>query len=324
MSSDNNSNFMIKSSPHFVDTDTTPRIMFSVLLALLPPTASAVYFFGPRALAVILVSIISALLTETAVLYIRGKNINLHDGSAAVTGLLLALCLPPEFPLTLTALGAIVAILLGKQLFGGLGDNIFNPALVGRVFLQAAFPARMTTWAAPFFYQKAQSVTGATPLAQALYEDIELVAGYKDLFLGNVGGSLGETSALAILIGGIYLLVRGHIDWRIPLGYLGTVFVLGGIFHLFNPALPSPFFHLLAGGLLFGAFFMATDMVTTPITPTGSWIFAFGCGLLVVVIRLFGGADEGVMFSILLMNSVTPLIDRYTRPQMFGKKEAAR
>ncbi len=319
--SSNNNNFLLKSSPHFLDGETTPGIMRSVLLALVPAVIAAVYFFGPGALAIILTSIIAAVATEAAVLYIRNKKIAIRDGSAVVTGLLLALCLPPNFPLTLTALGAVVAILLGKQIFGGLGDNIFNPALVGRAFLQAAFPAELTTWAAPFFYQHTAGISEATPLAQFLYEDIKLTATYRELFLGNISGSLGETSALAILIGGGYLLLRRHIDWRIPVGLLGTVFILGGIFHLVDPTYPPPLFHLLAGGLLFGTFFMATDMVTTPVSATGSWIFATGCGVLVVVIRLFGGADEGVMFSILLMNSVTPLIDRYTRPAMFGKKE---
>ncbi len=322
MTSTNNS-FLLKSSPHFLDAETTPGIMRSVLLALVPPVIAAVYFFGPGALAVIITSIVAACATEATVLYIRGKEITLRDGSAVVTGLLLALILPPKFPLTLTALGSIVAVLLGKQIFGGLGDNIFNPALVGRAFLQAAFPARLATWTTPFFYRGAEAVSEATPLAEFLYDDIARTVTYRELFLGNISGSLGETSVLAILIGGGYLLLRGHIDWRIPAGLLGTVFTLGGILHLVDPVYPPPLFHLLSGGLMFGTFYMATDMVTTPISRSGNWIFAIGCGILVVVIRLFGGADEGVMFAILLMNSVTPLIDRYTRPAMFGKEGSA-
>lgn len=314
--------FQLESSPHATGLKTTPRIMYSVIAALLPATFCGIYFFGLRALYIILTCVGAAMATEALFLRLRGKPVALADGSAALTGLLLALCLPVRLPLTLAALGSIVAIALGKQIFGGLGYNIFNPALVGRAFLQASFPVWMTSWVKPYFYTTKtafEASTHATPLALMKFDGV--YTPYKKLFLGNIGGSIGETSALALLLGGLFLLVNRHIDWRIPTGYLGTVALLGGLFHLFDPAYPDPLSHLLAGGLLLGAFFMATDMVTSPITDLGSWIFACGAGVLVVVIRLFGGLPEGVMYSILLMNAFTPLLDRYTGPTMFAKEE---
>jgi len=237
------------------------------------------------------------------------SEVTIMDGSAALTGLLLALCLPPSFPFFAAILGSIFAITIGKQIFGGLGYNIFNPALVGRAFLAAAFPVHMTTW----------TVTSATPLAAMKFS--HQLTPYWKLLMGNVGGCIGETSALLLLLGGIILTLPGK-RWQIPLSYLGTVFVLGGIFWLINPAqYPDPLFHLLAGGLMLGAWFMLNDPVTSPITKKGMVIFGLGAGILVVVIRLFSGLPEGVMYSILIMNAFVPLINRYTRPRILGRKK---
>jgi electron transport complex protein RnfD len=277
----------------------------------------AIYYFGLKAVWLIAASVIAALVTEAGINLLKGESFTLKDGSAAITGLLLALTLPPSFPVTGTIIGSVFAIAIGKQIFGGLGFNIFNPALLGRAFLQACFPVAMTTWTLP----GPDGVSGATPLGQFKFE--KLATGAYDLFIGNIGGSLGETSALAILAGGIFLLIRKYADWRIPVSYLLTVFVFSGLFWLVAPAdYPDPIFQLLSGGLMLGAFFMATDMVTSPITTKGTWIFGIGAGIILVVIRLFGGLPEGVMYSILLMNAVTPLLNRYTRPKFFGEGQA--
>ncbi len=247
----------------------------------------------------------------------------MKDGSAVITGLLLALILPPSFSIAGAVIGSVFAIVIGKQIFGGLGANIFNPALLGRAFLQASFPVAMTTWTYPDTAKFAgvDAVSAATPLGQFKFEQI--ATEYLPLITGNIGGCLGETSALAIVLGGMFLLVKKYADWRIPVSFLGSVFLFGGVFWLVNPAqYPDPIFHLLSGGLMFGAFFMATDMVTSPITARGSWIFGIGAGVILIIIRLFGGLPEGVMYSILLMNAFTPLINRYTKPQIFGEVRA--
>jgi electron transport complex protein RnfD len=312
--------FILSSSPHATKGLNVPKIMWSVVLALVPAVIFAVYNFGFHILLTITVSILVALLTETAINKIRKRPFTIGDGSAVITGLLLAMTLPPSFPLGFTAMGAIFGIAIGKQIFGGLGYNIFNPALLGRAFLQASFPVYMTTWTNP---KTIDAISSATPLGIIKFGG-ERTFDYFDLFVGNVGGCIGETSALAILAGGIYLLVKKYADWRIPVSYLSTVFLLGGLFWLINPhQYPDPVFHLLAGGLMLGAFFMATDMVTSPVTPKGAWIFGCGAGIILIVIRLFGGLPEGVMYSILLMNSVTPLINRYTRPKFFGEVKHA-
>jgi len=317
------------SSPHSLTNDNVRRIMWSVCVALLPATIMSVIYFGFKALLLIVSAILAAMLTELVITRIRGKHDTLDDGSAFLTGLLLALTLPPTFSVSGTIIGAVFAIAIGKQIFGGLGCNIFNPALLGRAFLQASFPVKMTTWALPRFadlhaYTGAYStdaITGATPLGLLKYEHI--LSDLKPMLLGNIGGSLGETSALALLAGGFFLLIMRHADWRIPVGFLGSVFVFSSIFWLTDQqAYPSPLFHLLSGGLILGAFFMATDMVTSPITPKGTWIYSIGAGLILVIIRLFGGLPEGVMYSILLMNGLTPLINRYTRPEFFGEARA--
>jgi electron transport complex protein RnfD len=308
-------NLIVSSSPHIRSEDSIQRIMMNVIISLLPATAASVYFFGFRSLMIVLVSVAAALITEAAVQRLRKKPVTINDGSAAVTGLLLALTLPPAIPLWMAAVGSVVAIGIGKQVYGGLGSNPFNPALVGRAFLVISFPIHMTTWVGPKDGLSTPTlldgVSTATPLNLMKMEGIR--TGYMDLLIGNVSGSFGETSALLLLIGGLYLLIKGIIDWRIPVFYLGTVAVLTMVLG------SDPIFHLLAGGLMLGAFFMATDMVTTPITRLGKAIFGVGAGILVVLIRLYGGYPEGVLFSILLMNIATPIINRYTRPRIYGE-----
>ncbi|MCG0275230.1 MAG: RnfABCDGE type electron transport complex subunit D [Thermosediminibacteraceae bacterium] len=298
--------FLISSSPHIHSGESVQRIMFSVAGALLLPTIAGVYFFGYRALILVVTTTLAAVLTEAIFQKLRGKPVTVWDGSAIVTGMLLALNLPPGLPLWMAVVGSVISIALGKMIYGGLGTNPFNPALVGRVFLTVTFPVQMTTWINPV-----DGTTGATPLALMKMQGIP--TDYVRLFIGNVGGCIGETSAIAILLGGLYLIYRGYVDWRIPASYLGTVavlsFILGG----------DPIFHLLAGGLMLGAFFMATDMVTTPVTKLGRIIFGIGAGIFVVLIRFYGGYPEGVSFSILLMNAFTPIINRLTVPRIYGE-----
>ncbi len=296
-------------SPHIKDKATSRKIMYYVIIGLLPATIAGIYFFKTKALKVICTSVVAALLTEFVILKIRKQPENIKDGSALVTGLLLGLILSPSVPWWIAALGSIFAIAIAKHTFGGLGHNIFNPALAGRAFLVASWPALMTAWL------NIDGTTSATPLGMLKLEGIK--TSYYNLILGNTAGCIGETSAIAILIGAIFLLLTKIIDWRIPISYIGTVFIFSFIFK------QDPIFHLFAGGLLLGAFFMATDYVTTPITKKGKLIFGFGCGILTIILRLFSSYPEGVMFSILLMNGATPLIDRFTKQKPFGyrKKE---
>ncbi|MFP4021057.1 MAG: RnfABCDGE type electron transport complex subunit D [Halanaerobium sp.] len=299
-----NNELIVTSSPHVRSQDSVDKIMWSVVLALLPAVFAAVYFFSARAISVILAAVAGAVLTEYIFQKVRNRKITIKDGSAVVTGLLLALTLPPSIPLWTAFLGSVVAIGLGKQVFGGIGHNPFNPALVGRAFLTAAYPVLMTTWTV-------DGVSTATPLSQMKMEGV--ATDTWRLFIGQIGGSLGETSALALLLGFAYLLYKGYVNWRIPLSMIGTVFL--GMF-IFGS---DPIFHLFGGGLMIGALYMATDMVSSPTTKLGRWIFGIGAGFLVVVIRLWGGYPEGVMYSILLMNTAVPLIDRYTRPRSLGE-----
>ncbi len=315
--------FILSSSPHFHSPDTVPKIMWSVIIALVPTTVMALIYFQWAAVGIILSSVLAALISEMIVNRIKGEAFTIPDGSAAITGLLLALTLPPSFSIGGAALGSAFAILIGKHVFGGLGYNIFNPAILGRAFLQASFPVPMTTWTWPLTAQYAgvDGVTAATPLGQFKFEGI--TSDLPALLTGNISGSLGETSAIAILLGGIYLLIRKYADWRIPVSFLGSVFLVGGLFWLIAPTdYPTPVFQLFSGGLMLGAFFMATDMVTSPVTARGAWIFGASAGFILVIIRLFGGLPEGVMYSILLMNAFTPLINRYTRPSYFGELRA--
>lgn len=299
---------IVSSSPHIRSRESTPKVMWSVVCALLPAAAVGVYFFGSSALRLIVVCTASAIITEALVQRLAGRPITITDGSCVVTGLLCALILPPRLPWWMGAIGAAFAIAIIKQLFGGLGCNIFNPALAARAVLLASFPIYMTTWADPF-----DGLTSATPLA--IVKDrlpIEL-PGYLELFIGNVGGSIGETSVICLLIGAGFLFLRRIISWHIPFTYIGTVALGSWLFGR------DPLFSILAGGLILGAFFMATDMVTTPVTRKGQLIFGLGAGAIVVLIRHWGGYPEGVCYSILLMNGLTPLIDRWTIPRRFGK-----
>lgn len=307
--------FDLTTSPHLHSGWTTKKVMWFVLLSIVPCIISAVIFFGFYQLVIMAVAIAFAVGTEALIQLIRKKKITIEDGSAVLTGLLLALTLPPNFSLSATAIGSIAAIGLGKQIFGGLGFNIFNPALVGRAFLQAAFPVAITTWTKPSF--SVDTVTSATPLAAFKFD--KALTSFESMFMGNIGGCIGETSGLAILLGGIFLIIIGIVNWRIPVSMIISVLLFGGIFFLLDPVkYPSPIFHLFAGGFLFGTFFMATDWVSSPITNKGMWIFGIGISLIIVIIRLFGGLPEGVMYSILFMNGLVPLINRYTKPKIFG------
>jgi len=298
--------------------------MYSVIISLLPAAIASVYFFRLRAVILLLSCIAASIATEALFLWVRKMPFHsLYDGSAVITGTILAMTLPPSLPLELAIIGAVVAIGIGKQVFGGLGHNIFNPALVGRAFLQTAFPVAMTTWIPPVM-MKVNTATFATPLGNLKFQDAitkGALTSLKELFWGNVGGCLGETSAVALILGGLYLLFRRSIDWRIPVGIILSLCIFTGIFWLANPGkYASPLFHILAGGLIIGAFFMATDMVTSPISPLGAWIYALGIGLVIGLIRLFGGYAEGVMYSILFMNAFVPLLNRYTRPRILGER----
>jgi electron transport complex protein RnfD len=315
--------FILQSSPHFRDRDSVPKIMCVVIISLLPAVFASFYYFRWRAAALYVTCIAACLITEALFLWLRKKPMNaLWDGSAMITALLLAMVLPPSLPLDSAAIGGVVAIALGKQVFGGLGHNIFNPALVGRAFLQTAFPVAMTTWVPPATLT-VNTATFATPLGNLKFENAlseGTLTPLKELLLGNIGGSLGETSALALLIGAAFLIYKKAIDWRIPLGILGTVVLFTGLFWLVDPArYAAPGFHLLAGGLIIGAFFMATDMVSSPVTSLGTWIYAVGIGVMVGLIRLFGGYPEGVMYAILFMNTFVPLLNRYARPRILGE-----
>lgn len=314
MESNQDNNYRLSYSPHIHKGTRTSRVMGGVALALLPAVAAGIYYFRLDAVYLLLTTVLASLGSEAVMQKILGREVDLSDNSALVTGLLVALILPPEIPLFAAGLGSVFAIVIGKQLFGGLGKNIFNPALIGRAFLVAAYPVLMTTWTKPAGFD---AVTSATPLAAARFDNI--MTPLSRLFLGNISGSLGETSALALILGGIYLLVKGYIDWRIPCAAFASLLALSALIWAIDPSgYSSPVFHLLAGGFMIGAIFMATDPTTSPVTKSGRWIFGTGVGIITVVIRVWGGYPEGVMFSILLMNAFRPLIDRFTVPAPFG------
>ncbi len=326
---------VISTSPYLKRQIETPVVMRHVIYALLPVVLASVYYFGLSALLVIVSCIVGATLAEW-VFTRRGSLRESHvaDGSAIVTAILLALTLPPGIPLWMAFLGAVVAIVIGKILFGGLGYNIFNPSLTGRAFLQASFPVAITTWsvqsdlvdflkmrgdtfALPFTTPSFDAVTAATPLAKMKFEAVPTEI--TDLLFGSTPGSTGETCAVLILLGGAYLAYRRFLQWQIPASILVTVAVFATVLHLINAdKYPGPAHHLLSGGLMLGAVFMATDPVTSPVTQRGAMAFGAGIGILVVLIRQFGGLPEGVMYAILLMNGATPLIDRYTQPKIYG------
>jgi electron transport complex protein RnfD len=318
---------IVTASPHVRSQDSTPVIMWNVVGALVPVIAAAAWFFGVSALLVIATATLGALLTERAI----GRGGTVADGSAMITGLLLGLSLPAGLPLWMAFLGGAFGIGFGKLVWGGLGQNVFNPALVGRAFLQAAFPVAITTWpvpgggfwslkgdlfAFPFTHPSPDAITSATPLGLLKFEGkgTELM----HLVFGDTGGSLGETAALVILAGGIFLAIKRYLNWRIPAGILITVALFSAVIHLIDPRRPDALFMLFSGGLMLGAVYMATDLVTSPVTNRGRWLFAVGIGLLVVVIRIWGGLPEGVMYAILFMNALVPFINRATQPRVFG------
>ena len=320
----------LSSSPHIHSGETTDKVMRLVIYALLPATALSIYFFGLPALSVLLICTLGCMAFEALACKMMQQPLSLADGSGALNGILLALNLPPSSPWWLSLLGAAIAILIGKMVYGGLGYNPFNPALVARVVLLISFPVQMTSWTSPApLGSGIDAVTAATPLGEmktAVMLTGQLpelaTSGFTYYLTGHMAGSLGEVSAIALLLGGLFLLFKKVISWHIPVSFIGSVLVIGGIFWLIDPSkYPSPFFHLITGGLLLGAFFMATDMVTSPVTFKGMLFFGCGCGLLTVLIRLFGGYPEGVSFAILLMNACTPLIDRFCRPKIYGQLE---
>jgi len=324
----------IRSSPHILSGASVDTIMFNVVLALMPTTAFAVYAFGLAALLTLTTAILTCVLAEHALCRMAGRQTTVGDWSVTITGLLYGLTLPPALPLWMNVLGGIVAVALGKTLFGGLGYNPLNPALVGRAVLQAAFPAAMTKWVPaftadrfgtlpastltpPFTAPVYDAVTGATPLAHWKFDHV--LTGGGDLAMGFVSGSTGETSAVLILLGGAYLVARNMMSWRIPLSTVLTVAGASGLLHHLDPQRYAPAaFHLCAGGLMLGAVFMATDMVASPMTALGCWLYGALIGVLTLVIRIWGGMPEGVMYAILLANAVSPLIDRAIRPRVYG------
>jgi len=325
---------IVAASPHLRGPVPTPVIMWNVVASLAPIVAVSAYFFGVSALLVIAAAVLGAVVTE----HLFGKGSTLGDGSAAITGLLLGLTLPAGFPMWMAAMGGVFAIAFGKLIFGGLGSNVFNPALLGRAFLQAAFPVAITTWpkfvgggvdfltlrgdnfAVPFMRPVTDAVTSATPLGLLKFE--AKPTGLSDLLLGTTGGSLGETAGVLILVCGAYLAIRGFLNWRIPVAIFGSVALSAAILHGSDAKYATPLFELFSGGLMLGAVFMATDPVTAPVTNTGRWIFGIGIGVLVVVIRTWGGLPEGVMYAVLLMNALTPFINQLTQPRVFGTSGA--
>jgi len=324
----------IRTSPHIISGYSVDTIMFNVVVCLLPLAGFAVYAFGLAGLLTLTVAVGSCALTEHLICKATGKTSTVGDWSVVITGLLYGLTLPPSLPLWMTAVGGFIAVGLGKALFGGLGYNAFNPALVGRAVLQAAFPVALTTWipgftagrftslpsstfTLPFTEPIYDALTTATPLA--LWKFDRQLTEVGDLAMGFVSGSAGETSSVLILLGGIYLAARNMLNWRIPVSIFATVAAFGGILHLANPEnYASPIFMLFSGGLMLGAVYMATDMVASPMTSLGCVIYGVLIGVLVVVIRVWGGMPEGVMYAILLANAVSPHIDPLVRPAVYG------
>ncbi len=341
----------LRTSPHLHVARTVETIMRNVVYALLPICAYAIWLSGLSALALLITTTAACVATEYLVCRISGKESSVGDFSVVITGLLLGLILPPSFPLWMAAVGGFIAVAPGKMLFGGLGFNVFNPALVGRAFLQAAFPVAImgytpalavarfqefipSTFAVPLMKvaplaewiakRRVDAFTGATPLMLEKFEHVH--TGLWPLLSGQRAGSSGETPALLILACGAYLILRRFMEWRTPLAMLLSAFVVSGAFYVTDPSrYPSPFFMLLSGGMMLGAMFMATDPVASPVTPLGIWIYGSLIGLITVLIRLKGGLAEGVMYAILLGNAISPLIDNLTQPRTYGarKKESA-
>ena len=311
-------NLIVSPSPHIHGGDSISKNMYGVLIALVPAFLVSLYYFGLGALIVTATSVVACVLQK----FLMKKEPTVCDGSAILTGVLLAFNLPSNLPVWIILIGALAAIGIGKMSFGGLGNNIFNPALVGRVFLLISFPAQMTTW--PEVGQLTaytDATTGATVLSLMNEGALDKLPTLVDMLLGKMGGSLGEVSALALLLGLVFMLWKKIITWQIPVSILLTVFVFTGIMHLVNPVqYASPFVHLLSGGLMLGAIFMATDYVTSPMSKNGMLVYGVGIGILTTVIRLFGSYPEGMSFAILIMNAFTPLINSYIKPKHFGGK----
>lgn len=327
--------FVVSSSPHIRDSVNTRRIMLDVIIALLPASVAGIYFFGLRALAVILVTVSSCIISEYLARKAMKRNCTIGDLSAVVTGLLLALNLPPTIPFWIAAIGGVVAIVVVKQMFGGLGQNFMNPALAARVVLLVAYTEQMTNWVNPRGVDAISTATplevlksslvetavdaagSATPAAEVALQAAEMPT-YLQLFLGQVGGCIGETSALALLLGALYLLARRVIGLQIPLTFIGTTALFTWIFGGATLFTGDFLYHILAGGLILGAFYMATDYATCPVTNKGRIIMGIGCGILTGIIRLYTNYPEGVSFAIIFMNVVVPLIDRFLVPKSFG------
>lgn len=328
-----NKKLTISLSPHIHGDQNVKKIMYGVIIAMLPALLVSFYYFGLNAVRVTLIAITASILFEYLIqkFLIKGKT-TINDGSAIITGILLAFNVPSNLPWWIIVIGSLVAIGIAKMTFGGLGKNPFNPALVGRVFLLISFPVQMTSWPKPLesVSKLADVVTGPTPLGlmkeglaggKTVSELMPEVPNYVNLLLGNMGGSLGEVSAIALLIGAVFMFWKKIITWHIPVAYLGSVIIFAGILWLVNPELyVNPLFHLVTGGLLLGVFYMATDMVTSPMNPKGMLIFGAGAGILTLVIRIFGAYPEGVSFAILIMNAFVPLINNAFKPKRFGEK----
>ncbi len=329
---DSSAGWIVSPSPHTHSGDSVSRIMITVIVALVPSLVAGVIVFGWDTIRLTTICVATCVVAEYIVRTMMRRDIGITDWSAVVTGILLALNLPPTLPGWMAIVGSLSAIVVAKQLYGGIGYNLFNPALVGRCVLLISFPVAMTTWAVPAFVPNASAVdatTMATPLGawKTAWASGNAPASFfetypiRSLILGNRPGCVGETSVVALLLGGLILLWRRCISWHTPVLFIGTVAVFAGVLHQADPArnLPAAY-HVFSGGIFLGAFFMATDMVTTPVTRSGMLIFGAGCGLITMIIRKWGGYPEGVSFSILIMNALTPLINRFTRPRTFGHK----
>jgi Na+-translocating ferredoxin:NAD+ oxidoreductase subunit D len=323
----------VSGSPHVYTEESVSKIMYGVLLSLIPAALVSFYFFGLAAILVTLTAIVSCMFFEFIIQkYLIKGPVTVFDGSAIITGALLAFIVPASLPLWMVVIGSLVSIGMAKMTFGGLGKNIFNPALVGRVFLMISFPVEMNMYPRPtsFSTQLTDIITGPTPLAvvkegvaqgEKVSDLLPEVPEYVNLLMGNMGGSVGEISALAILLGGIYMLIKKIITWEIPASYLGSVIVLAGILWMVDPEVyVDPLFHLVTGGLMLGAIYMATDMVTSPMSRWGMIVYGIGCGFLTIIIRIFGAYPEGVAFAILIMNAFVPLINRGFKPKRFGEE----
>ncbi len=324
--------FTISGSPHITGDTSTKKLMYGVVIALLPTVLFSIYYFGVDAIRILVIAIAASLFFEWAIQkYLIKGPVTITDGSGLVTAILLALNVPSNLPSWILIIGALIAIGMAKMSFGGLGKNVFNPALVARVFLLISFPVQMTSWPKPSPITKsfADATTGATPLGiikegigagKTIPQLSSELPSYAQSFMGNMGGSMGEVSALALILGGVYMLWKKIITWHIPVSMLLTVAVFSGILWRVDPNIyEDPIFHMLTGGMLLGAIFMATDMVTSPMTKGGQLIFGFGVGLLTILIRLWGAYPEGVSFAILLMNATVPLINKGFKPKRFGR-----